>query len=517
MISDLRAIAALGVMALVLLVSLLGGSPAQPPRRVVMPAFAPAAVRTLSWSRPDSSLPVSLRSDGAHWRGAENLPVDTHYLADLFSSLRSARWHRRDSAAHHAFRRTLAIRSDKATISIDLGEQLEGTAQIWLRVDHGNEVVLVDGWLAKFLDPAPIDPYERFPFETAASEPTIRSGQPPDGLELRTHPWRDAHGLVAPKLGEALVSALARIEYVALANGPTATPNQLELGTAVFLFGGTCPGTALVALRAPVAQHAGCIDPAAWRDVTTAIAELTRSVDDTMDDRPAGFAIDHLELPGGTLRLVKRPTITIAGVTHPADPDRVAELLHVLGQATSRAVPVATAVAELTILITPLVGPPVELELFAGSVQRRGEPRGVPIGSADHGILSRPAAAYVDSERWGEEPSTISELTLDRVSYRRGAVIGEWTRVPAGAFDPSLVEILATAAAKLDAPATRGRFRALHTLQLRFAPPVGTPVTRELAIGGVEASNGGCAGQLDGERISLPAVLCTAVEAVAAH
>ena len=325
---------------------------------------------------------------------------------------------------------------------------------------------------------------------------------------------------MTPALGDALAAALARLELVAFATGPVVSGSRIELGARVIRVGGTCPGTDLVAIEpVPEMSSPACVATAAWRDVLTAFTALAGQVDDVMDVRPAGFAIDHLELSGGTLALVKRPTITIGGVTHPADAERVAELLRALAQPSSaRPLPVATDAPELTLLITPVVGPPVQLELFAGSVHRQGEPRALAIGVREHEVLARPARAYVDSERWSEEPSTISELTLDQITYRRGAVIGEWTREPAGPFDPALVEILATAAARLHAPVTPGTFTAGHQLALRFSPPVGALVTRKLAVGPVGgAQRGSCAGELEGERVSLPAELCIAVAAVAAH
>ncbi len=518
MIADLRAIAALAILMLVLLVAVIGGSPARPPTRVAMPAFDPAAIRTLRWSRPDGSPPIVLSSEGVHWTGTEGVPVDQRWIADLFSSLRSARWHRREAAARHTFRRTLAIISDNVTIAIELGERLAGTEQVWLRIDGSSEVLLVDGWLAKLVDPAEIDPYERFPCASAGSEARIASTTHGSVVELQTHPWRDGNGLVAPHLGDTLVAALDRLEYVALADGSTTTPDHLALGGRAFSFGGTCPGTELVALRAAGASRAGCVEPAAWRDVTDVLAELARGVDHTIDDRPAGFAIDHIELRGGTLALLKRPTVTIAGVVHPTDPERVAELVRALARSSSQPVTDEAGAPEVTLSITPVVGAVVALDLYPGSVQRRGEPRGLSIGSADHDILARPAVAYVDSERWSEEASTIAELTLDNITYRRGAVLGEWTREPAGRFDPALVEILATAAAKLHAPATSGTVTALHHLRLRFVPPIGIPVTRELVLGDIFASTGGaCAGLFETSRVKLPAELCTAVAAVAAR
>ncbi len=507
MIRDLRAIAGLAVIGIALLIALLRAPSPPPATRVVLPAFDPGSVRTLAWGEM-----LTLHLDGK-WKGPTSLPVDQRYVADLLSSLRSARWHRKDAASHHAFARTLAIGGTKPIV-LELGERLAGADQVWLRVDHGSDADLVDGWLAKLVDPEPIDPYERFPFETAGSEPAIALA----GLHLQLRPWRDANGLVNPTLGEALVTALERVKLVALGRAAPAPASELELGSRRVLVGGACLGTELVAVQ--LEGTIACIDPAAWQQVTAAVTDLSRSVDATLDTRPAGFAIDHIDRGAGILSLAKRPTITVAGVTLPADPDLVTELLRALAE-PSQPVAVPEGAPQLTLVITPVEGPPVVLDVFASAVHRRGEPRGITISSAQHDAIARPFALLRDPERWSEEASTITELALDGITYRRGAVLGEWTREPSGApsdrFDPALVEILATAAAKLDAPASPGKVSPVHQLRIHFAPPVGAAVTRELTIGRVSSPGGSCAGLVASEAVSLPAELCAAVGAVAAR
>ncbi|HET9990489.1 MAG TPA: hypothetical protein VFQ65_18290, partial [Kofleriaceae bacterium] len=128
-------------------------------------------------------------------------------------------------------------------------------------------------------------------------------------------------------------------------------------------------------------------------------------------------------------------------------------------------------------------------------------------------ILGRPASALLDTERWAEEPSTITALVLDGITYRRGAVLGEWSREPAGPLDPALVEALAQAAAKVRAPARTGVAVTPHHLRITFAPPVGGAVTRELALGAPSPS--GCPAMLGSEPVTAPLALCTAVAALA--
>jgi hypothetical protein len=176
----------------------------------------------------------------------------------------------------------------------------------------------------------------------------------------------------------------------------------------------------------------------------------------------------------------------------------------------------ATAPA-FTLAITPIHGDPIALDVFPDSVHRRGEALALRITAAARAILGRPASALLDPERWAEEPSTITTLVLDGVTYRRGAVIGEWAREPAGKLDPMIVEAVAQAAAKLRAPGrtSTGPNSAPtpHHLQITFAPPVGGAVTRELALGA--PGPGGCPALLDTEPVTAPLELCTAVAALA--
>lgn len=517
MISDLRAIAALALIGVALLIALLRAPNAHPIDRTVVPGFDPATVRSLTWLGPPERLIVR---EGDHWKMmGQPLPIEPRYLADLLSSLRSARWHRRDAAARHRFRGGLELDRGATATTIALGEPLAGTDQVWIAVDHG-EALLVDGWLAKFFAPSSIAMFAPAPFEDAGREASIEVVIGDDAVGqvvLQTHPYRAAGALVEPELGDALVAALAGVQLVGLSTTPAVATSRVKVGARTVPIGGTCSGHTRVAIWLdPTMKLPACIELAAWQAITAAVAALDRPPADIMDRRPAGFAIDHVELASGTLSLVRRPMFEVAGTRHRIDPDRVSELVGALAERGEPA-PVPPGAPAFTLVVTPVAGLPVSLDVFATAVHRRGEPLALRISPAARAVLARPVATLFDSERWREEPSTLSELTLDTVTYRRGAVLGEWTREPAGRFDPTLVEMLAAAAAKLTAPAARGTFTALHTLQLRFSPPVGAPIMRELAVGAVNATNGACAGQLEGERVSLPAELCTALAAVAAR
>jgi hypothetical protein len=128
----------------------------------------------------------------------------------------------------------------------------------------------------------------------------------------------------------------------------------------------------------------------------------------------------------------------------------------------------------------------------------------------------RSSTDYRDPTRWREDPTTISSLSLDDVTFTRGAVLGEWTRKPAGKpgdkFDAALVDALASALATVRArprQETTEHPRMLHHVTLTITPPTGAPSTHKLEMGGTDP--GGCAGTADGAAVELPLELCTAV------
>lgn len=517
MIAGIRGLVVLALIGLALLVALVidrGGARAVD--RAVVPQFAPAKVRKLTWTAPTGGEGPALVRRGDSWTGAgDDHELDTRAVDDVLGSLRSARWHRRDAHRDIHVHRTLAVDGGTSTHSIAIGDQLAGTEQAWIRVD-GGPALLVDDWLANLLDPGPLAFRDRAPLAAAASSTiTIELGG--KTLELHSEPWRTHDGLVAPALGDALATALAGVVLV----GPAPPSHSAPLATIALangphvLIGHACAQPDQIAIT--VDGAGGCVAAAAWSTARAAIAALLHPAADILDRRPAGFAIDHIGLVGATLSLVRRPTLTFeSGATNPADPDHVAELVRALAE-PGEPIAVPATTPAFTLSIAPVRGDAIALDVFPDAVHRRGEALALRITAAARAILGRPATALLDPERWAEEPSTITSLVLDGVTYHRGAVIGEWSREPAGKLDPMIVEAVAQAAAKLRAPgrASTGPHSALtpHHLRITFAPPVGGAVTREVALGAPGPA--GCPALLNTEPVTAPVSLCTAVAALA--
>jgi hypothetical protein len=523
-IAGIRGLVALAVIGLALLVALVldRGGPGVVDR-AVLPHFDPAKVRQLAWTAPSGGEGPALARHGEGWTIAgETKAIDARAVDDVLGSLRAARWHRRDAKRDIHAHRTLAVDGGTSTHSIGIGDKLAGTEQAWIRVD-GGPAFLVDGWLANVLDPGPLAFRDRAPLAAAATS-TITVDLGARTLELHSAPWRTRDGLVAPALGDALATALAGLVLVAPAPAAAGVPIAtiaLAPGPRIQI-GGACAQADQIAIT--VDGSGACVATAAWATARAAIEALLRPAAEVIDRRPAGFAIDHIGLVGAVLSLVRAPTLKFeSGAISSADPDRTAELVRALAE-PGEPIAVPTGAPAFTLSIaaadaSPVHGEPIALDVFPDAVHRRGEAVALRITPAVRATLGRPASALLDTERWSEEPSTITALVLDGVTYRRGAVLGEWSRAPAGPLDPALVDALAQAAAKLRAPARAGAAVTPHHLRITFAPPVGGPVTRELALGAPAPS--GCAALLGTdpvtEPVTAPLDLCTAVAALAAN
>jgi hypothetical protein len=270
--------------------------------------------------------------------------------------------------------------------------------------------------------------------------------------------------------------------------------------------GGACPSNRVAVVVA--SAKPACAEATAVTDVLQAIDALAGPPADVVDRRPAASGFNRIELVDGTIALDKPVTVTIHDVVHKADPDRIAELLRALAEPGE---PVAPSADRPSIsLIIPQVG---ALDVFADRVQRRGDPLALTITPATRAILVRPARSFVDAERWSEEPTTITTLSLDGVTYQRGAVLGEWSRTPPAKTDPALVDALAESVAKLHAPARTGTAATPHHLVATFAPPIGTTVTHAIELGSPTAD--GCPARIAGEAVTAPLALCVAVAALA--
>ena len=529
MTASLRGLAALAAIALALLIASLVG--ARGTQRLddhaVLANFDPARVQAISWSgaQPNTALGLVRSGQGWKFQNDPTTPIVTRSVEDVLSSLRSARWHRRaDHGRLGAVRRsvTLSLGQRQPTIAspalpggaappnrgaglIELGDPLAGTGQTWIAVDHG-DALLVDNWLVSLLDPTELTFRDRAPLAAAASATTIAIHGAHE-LELTGNPRR-LHGmLVAPARVDALTSALANLQLVSTEGASPAPVMTIVVDGLSVGIGGACPNNRVAMVVASTMP--ACADAAAVTEVVHATDALAGPPADVIDRRPAASGFNRIELVDGTVALDKHITVTIHDVVHDADPDRIAELLRALAE-PGEPVAISTGAPPVSLII-PQVG---ALDVFTDRVQRRGDPLALTISPATRAILVRPARSLVDAERWSEEPTTITTISLDGVTYQRGAVLGEWSRTPAAKIDPALVDALAESVAKVHAPARAGTAATPHHLVVTFTPPIGATVTHAIDLGAPTAD--GCPGLIAGEAVTAPLALCMAVGAVGA-
>jgi hypothetical protein len=256
----------------------------------------------------------------------------------------------------------------------------------------------------------------------------------------------------------------------------------------------------------------GCVDAAALRTLEDALRTLAAAPLDALDLRPLPVDPDKLVLQDGTvLGLGNAPRLGDAD----ADPERVRELVRALTTRGEAAVPRPAGKPSATITATDRAGTQVALELFDQGhlIARAGEPGAIRVRDAEWKVITRPAAALRDTVRWREDATTISAVTVDNVTYKRGAVLGEWTREPAGKVDAALVEALVETLATVRAPVGPAPTAIAHRLRVTITPPAGQPTTHTLEL--AAPSGQGCAGRVDGQPAMLPLPLCTAAVALA--
>jgi hypothetical protein len=478
-IASWRGLVALAALAVALAVVVAVHHAPAPVDRAILPGFT-GDVHELRWQRAVGDMVLTRVGD--RWMmGTRTL--DAGAIDGVLAALRGAHWHRRaERARAGAVHATLFV--DGRGVSI--GESIAGVDQTWLVV--GGRAELVDGWVARALEPQPIALVDREPFAAAPSS-DIRVG----GLALTGTPKRSTLGVVAPSRALALVHALVAIELVRLP-ALAAEGTTVMLGSRSIVVGGKCAADSpLLALHAATGD--GCIEPAAWQAVLDAATAL--ATPDALDPRPAGFAIAR----AGELDLAKPSAL---------DPDRIAELVAALATPGELVPPPITKPLR-SIAITPRGGELIWLDVFAQAVQRRGEPRAIRVTPAVLATLARPARWFADATRWAEDPASITRIVVDGVTYDRGATLGDWNGAPK-ASDAALLSALAEALATVRAPdePVPAGFRAAHRIAVTFAPPVGTPATHQLEIGA------GCHATIDGIAALAPMPLCMAAAAAAA-
>jgi hypothetical protein len=515
-IASLRGLVALALVACALVgaVVLDVARTAPPVDRAVLPGFD-GKLDELHWTRPGGP-EVRIVRDGERWAMA--IPkgeVDPRAVENVLAALRGARWHRRGSRTQagtiHA---TLAFHGH----TIELGEPIAGADQRWIVVD--DRALLVDGWVVRTIDLDPLALRDRTPFASGVRDEKITVRGPNFEIALEASPRRTRDVLVAPAAAERLERALEHLEIIRLPDNSTVSAKApIELEVCCHKRGSLSGGLPCAGAPNLIEVHgqggAGCVDRAAWNEMFSAARALAGPPAEVVDRRPAAMPLVRIALPDGMLDVERRPQVTVDGTKRDADPDRVAALIGALAE-PAKPVALPAAKPEAALAITPRGGESFTIDLYSAHVvARRGEPVGLELSASAWATLRRPVADLVDPTRWLEDPSAVSTLVLDGVTFTRGAVLGEWMRSPTGAVDSALVEALASAVAQVRAPTSSSAVTPLHRLDVTFAPPVGKPTTHHLELGAPGPE--GCPAKVDGTTVTAPLSLCTAVFAVARH
>lgn len=514
MIASTRGIIALAAIAVVLALCLVLGGSGQPAAvdRSLVPGFDPAKITELSFARAGVA-DVVLRKTGDVWRwvspegAADPVTVD-----GVLTALRGAHWHRK--AARRIAggpRGKVRVVAAGSMTELEIAAAIEGGDQTW--VLRGDTAYLVDNWVATALLPEPLALRVRQPLAAAASAKAIASNAL-SSIDVRVEGMR----LVKPRAVwldparvDALVEAMTKVEIVAL-GPPTLDPAArggitLEGPARQVTLAGTCSGTRLFV---HATDGDGCVERAAWDAITTVLAKLNDPAAEIADPRPLPIVPATLVLgDGAVLEIAGRPRIG----SEDADPDRVRDLVAAL-TAKGVFIPRPARKPSKTLVATDANGVSVTLEVFDGGlVARAGEDLAIHVmGDEAWRAIMRPSSAFRDPVLWREDETTVQSITVDGVTFDRGALIGEWTRSPAGEVDAALVDALAQALASLRAPSTTQAVAATRKIAVTFAPPSGKPTTHELAI--APPGPEGCAAKVDGASVLLPLPLCTAAFAI---
>ncbi|MDB4959230.1 MAG: hypothetical protein JWO36_6799 [Myxococcales bacterium] len=531
MTASLRALLVLAALAgsLVLAVVIDGmRAPAPPPSRALLPGLDPEQVTELRWSRahgPDSRV----TREAAIWV-APRSTVDQQTVAAVLSTLRAARWHRRDVKAIAGTTKAQLVVFAPRKHVIEIAESLVGADQTWLVID-GGDARLVDGWVARALDPSPLALRMRFPLAEAASADTILiNGK----LEIKGHPRLLDHTFpgrgsgfgpppviwLDPRFVDRLERALAELELVAEASASgdaAASPALAVTGTSIVVDdvtlseAGPCPEhPELVAVAGSFGN--GCVSAVSWNEIVAVVHALDGSPGAIADRRMTADPPEWIMFQGGDRLELNTMTVVRAGRRVAADPSRARELVaalldeaEIVGDTSVDDIESNKPTGHLTALSAR--GRNRIYWDAAGFVFRDHERLKFRPTTSDLKIYQRGVAAYVDDHLWTEDPTSITAIEIDHVTYRRGAVLGEWTRDPSGKIKAAALDALASALAAVRAPASEGDLAVAHEVTVTITPPVGAPSKHTLEIAA------GCAARVDGARVTLSRSVCAAVAA----
>ena len=527
MIASWRGFAVAAALAVVLW-AIVGIDAARAPGvvdRTLVPGLDGARISELIWQRTGQPARRVVRS-GERWRLAAAaptgaaVPADPAAIGEVLAALRGGRWHRRGPAL--PVDATLTVVAGDARHVLGLAAPIAGTEQRWLVVDGRGAVV--DRWIARALDRDPLRLQIGRPLAEAAAASAVTIRAPDAGvLRLVGSPRRMVQPIalwLRPELADELERALREVAMVRIPDGASGAHGlSIELAATggrdpvSVVLGGACPG-ALELVAASGSAGDGCVERAAADAVVRAVARLRAAPGELVERRPIPFEPHQITLGDGAVLALAPPRIGDAA----ADPIRVAELLAALAApAEVAALPAGSPSGQL--VVADRAGAAVTLDLYPGRVVvRRGEPVALAPAPGAWALLGRASRELRDRTLWREEPTTITRIDVDGVRYQRGAVIGAWTREPAGAVDAARVEALATQLAAPEAlgwldDAARAGVAAAHRVTLTVAPPAGPPIVHALELGAPGPA--GCPVRAGGEAAVLPAALCREVAALA--
>ena len=501
-------------IALVLAVIVIVDRPSPAPSRALARDLDTLQLSRLAWTRAGEPEIVLERVAGKwSWMSpVAGIEADAGTVNATIAALRGARWHRKAPIAQ-AGPLHVALHATGASgpqIKIGIGKPLAGAGQTWVAI--GDSAYLVDDWVARALAPAPLALRDTRPLRDAASAKTIvidrvtptkfavriegaRLVRP---IDLRIHPNHLAqlHAALAKLTIQAIPT---KIDPTIIMTVSIDTP---KLVTLEIRAAGECTKDTLAV--SGTFGHA-CITFADFRAIEVAM-DLFRAPSIALADQmPARVDPVRITLPdGGVLDLEKRPRIG----DHDADPAAVAELLLVLQTSVDAIERDPASPVQSKLVVTSRAGETIELELLPDKhIRRKGEPIALGASDAAWRILTRSSSALRDPTPWTEDELTIQSITIDKTTYTRGAVVGEWSGGGIGlaASHGAALTALARALAKPrlpDAPRPPGK-----TVALSFttAPPSGAPVTRTMQV----AKN--CLAVVDGRNVLMQPALCDAV------
>lgn len=525
-----------GALLVVLAIDLARRS--APMDRSLVPGFDETSVVRLGWTAHPVGPYLTLeRSKGQPWRRTAPSPgaVEQAPIESLLAALRGARWHRAESrdardAREHATH--LAVEHASGRLELWIGRTDAPSEQAWIGI--GDRRYLVDAWVARALVPSPIEVAVRAPLAPIASAPAYTI----DGVRIEAwprrlvpHPSPGATSSLGSLVGSLVLDpafvaelerALAELAIDAFPPAPmghgAATPSRsaarpafagaitIDMGGTRVSLGGPCEQRVYLAAT----TGDGCV-PRAQADAVAALVEKLRGPRAAIASRaPVPVGVRSVTLVGGaTLDLEKRPTID--GVD--ASDEAVATLMTVLRSPVepTEVVPAPATSPVGTLALVDERGNDLVLALHRDNlVVRAGESIALRLGSDAFAVLLRGASAYRDPTPWTEEPTMIEQITIDGVTWTRGAVIGEWTRTPAGPSDAASIEALVTALARPRVlGVASGTVAMTRRIELVVRPPVGAAKTHTLEVGAPTVA--GCPAKIGATSLLLSVEICRLV------